>query len=103
MKNCFETDVDINMALLQIRSTPIGHGLLSLVTLLFKRPSRALLPKFRRPPMLFDNNESNHTVLAKSKSFVNIYSYSQKYSMLTNRINCSANMGGLDAWNSGEA
>ena len=49
--------------LLQIRSTPISPGLLSLAMLMFKRPSRGLLLRLSRPPLLHDNDESNHTAL----------------------------------------
>ena len=41
MKKCFEANIDICMALLQIRSTPIKPGLPSLATLLSKRPCEA--------------------------------------------------------------
>ena len=38
MKICCETDKDINLALLQIRSTPKRTGLPSPAALLFNRP-----------------------------------------------------------------
>ena len=40
MKKCLETNADIYMASLQIRSTLLDPGLLSLATLLFNRPIR---------------------------------------------------------------
>ena len=56
MKKCFETNTDIYQALFQMRSTPLGPGLLSLTTLLFNRPARGLLPKFSRQPILSDKD-----------------------------------------------
>ena len=41
-----------NMALLQIKTTPMVPSLPSLATLLFNRFARDLLPKFSRPPMV---------------------------------------------------
>ena len=58
MKKFIETNTDIYMALLQVRSTPVGPCLPSLAAQLFNKPARDLLPKFSRPPMLFDNDES---------------------------------------------
>ena len=42
---------DFNLALLQMRFTPIGAELPSLTTLLFKRPIRALLPQISSEPI----------------------------------------------------
>ena len=51
------------MALLQSRSTSLSPGLRSLATLLFKRLTRGILPKFSRQVVLCDKNESNLIVL----------------------------------------
>ena len=45
IKMYFDNNDDVNLALLQMRSTPIAAGLPSPATLLFNRPIRALLPK----------------------------------------------------------
>ena len=63
MKKCYETDAGINMSLIQIRSIPISPGLQSLSMLLLNRPSRGLLLKLNKAPLVCNNNESNHTVL----------------------------------------
>ena len=70
------------MALLQVRSTLLGHRLLCLTALLFNRPVRGLLPKFIGPPMLFDNDESNHPVLIKRQHHVSEDRYSQNFPFL---------------------
>ena len=47
-QKCFDDNGDINLAMLQMRSTPVGAGLPSPATLLFNRPIRDLLPKMNR-------------------------------------------------------
>ena len=56
-------NTNIFVALLQIRSILISPRLQCLATLLFNRHTRGLLPKISRPPMFFDNDENNHTIL----------------------------------------
>ena len=60
MKECFETNKDINIALLQIGPTPILPELLSPATILFSRPVGHLLPKMNRVPMLYDFDDDNY-------------------------------------------
>ena len=55
----FETNADIYVALLQIRSTPISPRLSGQVTLQFNRPPRGILLKFNRQPVLCGNDNSN--------------------------------------------
>ena len=50
-KKCRQTNNDVNFALLQIRSTLEGPGILSPATLLFNRLIRALLPQIGRKPI----------------------------------------------------
>ena len=45
MKKCFETNTDVNLALIQIRSTQIGTGLTSPATIPFSRLIEGILPK----------------------------------------------------------
>ena len=59
MKKCHETNFDIYMSLLQIGSTLISPRLPSPVTLLFNGPSRGKLPRFSRPPIIYNNVEDN--------------------------------------------
>ena len=48
---CFDTNNDDILTLLQIRSIPIGTGLLSPAMLLFNRPIRGLLPPMNGEPI----------------------------------------------------
>ena len=54
---------DVNLALLQIRSTPIGTGLPSPATLLFNTLIRALLPQMNRDKINFNNDDEHYEVL----------------------------------------
>ena len=47
-QKCLDTNNDVNLAPLHIRSTPIGTGLPNHVTLLFNKSVRALLPQVHR-------------------------------------------------------
>ena len=66
MKKCYETNAEIHMSLLQIKSTLLSPGLLNLVMLLFNRLARGLLPRFSRPPIMCYNDVTNHTALKKN-------------------------------------
>ena len=66
MKKCFDTNKYVNLALLQIRSTLTGHGLLSSATVLFKRPVRCLLPEINRLPKLY-NFDNHHCDASKQR------------------------------------
>ena len=59
----FESGSGIHIALLQIRSTPLGQGLPSLATLPFNCPVRGIMPIIDRPPINTDNDDKHHTVL----------------------------------------
>ena len=71
-KKYFETNTDVYLALLQIRSTPLGPRLLKPTMLIFNRLARDLLPMFSRLPMLFDDDDNNDTVDIKRQFLVNI-------------------------------
>ena len=58
-------NADIHLTLLQIRSTPLGPRLLSVVKLVFNRPVGGQMAKLKRPSILFDNDETNHAALVK--------------------------------------
>ena len=51
------------MAMLQIRTTPLGQGLPSPATLLFKYPVRDIMPVMNRPPINIDNDVEHHQTL----------------------------------------
>ena len=58
------------MSLVQIRS-PIRPGLPNPATLMFNRLARGILPKFSRPTILCNNDESNLTVLINRQPQLN--------------------------------
>ena len=60
MNICYETNSDIHMAWLQISSTTISYGLPNMAMQLFNRPTRGILPKFSRPPILSDDDKNSH-------------------------------------------
>ena len=55
-----ENNNDVNVALLQIRSTLITLGLPSLATILFKQPIRGMLLKINRPPLFYNYDEDHY-------------------------------------------
>ena len=58
-EKCLDNIDDVSLALLQMRSTPIGAGLPSPATLLFNRPIKGLLPQITRE--LFNiNGDDKH-------------------------------------------
>ena len=63
MKKCLDSGGDIHMAMLQIRTTPLGQGLPSPATLLFNCPVRGLTPLIDRPPININNDEGHHNAL----------------------------------------
>ena len=56
---------DVNIALLQIRSTPIGRGLPSLAIFLSNRSIRALLSQKSRGPSSFNADDEQYDTLKK--------------------------------------
>ena len=63
MKKYFDCGSDIHIALLQIRSTPLGQGLPSPATLLFNCLVRGIMPITDRPPVNPNNDDEHHTAL----------------------------------------
>ena len=51
------------MALLQIRTTPLGQGLPSLPTLLFNCQVCSIMPVIDRKPVRVDNDDEHHKKL----------------------------------------
>ena len=60
---CTDTGGDIHMALLQIHTTPLGQGLLSLETLIFNCPVCRVMPVLDRKPIGRDNDDEHHSKL----------------------------------------
>ena len=63
MKKCFDSRGDVHIALLQVRTTPLGQGLPSPATLLFNCLVRGIMPVMDRPLMNTDNDEEHHKAL----------------------------------------
>ena len=63
IKICLDNNDDSTLALLQIRSTMVGTGLPSPVTLLFNRPIRALLPQIYMDIINFNSDDEHYEVL----------------------------------------
>ena len=55
--------VDVHFALLEVRSTLVGAGLLSPATILFNRPIRALLLQNGREPIYINNDDEYYKAL----------------------------------------
>ena len=60
---CFDNNNEVNHALLQIRSMPIGVGPPSPTTLLLNRPFRVLLSQNNREPINFSADNENYEAL----------------------------------------
>ena len=62
-KKCTDSGRDINMALLQIRMTPLGHSLLSPAMLMFNRPVCGIMPIIDCKPLVDDCDDDCHAKL----------------------------------------
>ena len=62
-KKCTNSGGDINMALLQICTTPLGQSLLSLATLMFNRQVHGIMPILDHKPVGEDCDDKNHSKL----------------------------------------
>ena len=63
IKKGLDTNNDVNLTLLQTRSTPINAVLPSLAMLLFNRPIRGLLPEMNREPIKINNDDAQYEAL----------------------------------------
>ena len=61
MKKYLDSGGDIHLAMLQVRTPPLGQGLPSPATLLFNYPVRGIIPVMDRPPI--DIDEEHHKAL----------------------------------------
>ena len=62
---CIDTNVDPHITSLQIRSAPVGKGLLSAVTLLFTCPMKSIMTIFNRPSVNTDNDDKHYETLVE--------------------------------------
>ena len=62
---CTDSGSDINMALLQIQMTPLGHSLPSLATLMFNSPDHSIMPVIDCKPLTEDCDENCHAKIIK--------------------------------------
>ena len=60
LKKCAKSGRDINMALLQIHTTSLGPGLLSLAMLLFNRQVRGIMPVLDCKPIRQDCDDDHY-------------------------------------------
>ena len=60
LKKCFDTNADINLAVLQVESKPKGPGLPSPVPLLFNRPIRDKMSTLSRESINFNYNDDHY-------------------------------------------
>ena len=63
IKKYLDNKDDVNLALLQMRSTPIGTELPIPATLLINRPIRAFLLQINREPFNFDADREHYEAL----------------------------------------
>ena len=56
------------MVLLQIRTTPLGQGLLKLVMLLFNHLVCGIMPVIDRKPISVDNDDKHHRKLMQGRA-----------------------------------
>ena len=65
IEKCIDTRSDIHIALLQIRSTPLGSGLPNPAMLLFNHQIMGIVPIVNRPPINSNNDDENFEALVK--------------------------------------
>ena len=63
MEMCIEANNDIYLALLEIRSTPVGMELPSPVTLLFNRAINVIMVRLKGMSINCDCDKDNHNTL----------------------------------------
>ena len=68
IKKCTDTNLDIHIALLQIRSAPLGADLPSPAMLLFNHPIRGIIPIINRLPFNSNNNYDHCKALVKRQT-----------------------------------
>ena len=65
LKKGFGTINDTHLALLQIRSTPLGLGLPSPAALSFNCPLIGIMPVTSRAPIISNNNDDNYDTVVE--------------------------------------
>ena len=64
-KKCTDSGSDINMALLQMQMTLLGHSLLSPATLMFNRPVHGIMPVIDHKSLIEDCDDDCHAKIIK--------------------------------------
>ena len=72
-QKCIDTNTNTHIALLQIRSTPLGQGLPSPATLLFNHPIKGIMPILNRPPVHTNNNDDHYETLVERQAKADKY------------------------------
>ena len=72
-KKCADSCRDINMTLLQIHMTPLGHGLLSPATLMFNRPVSGIMPIINCKPLVEDCDDDHYAKIIERQQKNNNY------------------------------
>ena len=67
MKKCHDTKSDIHLALLHVKTMPLGPGLPSPASLLLNYHTRDIIPLINRPPISIDDDE-HHRLLVKRQA-----------------------------------
>ena len=67
-KKCSDSGRDINKALLQIHTTPLGQGLPSPATVKFNRQVCGIMPVLDHKPIVQDCNDDHHKKLRQQKN-----------------------------------
>ena len=90
------------MALLQIRTTPLGQGLPSLATLLFNCPVCSIMPVIDRKTVSIDNDDKHHKKVMHMQGKNDPYNdTSTSLCIYLHWVNCSGSMrrhGTVDPW-----
>ena len=68
MKMCLDNNDGVNLAILQMKSTPVGAGLHGPASLIFNRPIRAMLPHINRGPINFNADDKHYEALRHVKT-----------------------------------
>ena len=75
IKKCPDNNDDVNLALLQMGSTPISTEPTSPATILFNRPIRAMLPQINRKPITCNADNEHYDALKTLKGMIFIKSH----------------------------
>ena len=100
-KKCTKSGGDINMALLQIYTTPLGQGLLSPATLMFNRQVCCIMPVLDHKPISKDNDGEHHSKLIDRQHKNKQWCFTS-VCISPHRVSCSGPAGRWQAVDSGD-